>query len=288
MMRQLAGEGGEYRSLKLLNEETLPKNTKISGLFRAWVNCYNRAWAKDSRVFDLNDRRKLWRTYWSSRESIILIRNFSPEDVEAIHKKAKAAGVSVNTWIAAALMRENKHYRSVGLAVDARIDGNRTMSNQATGITADYSYDHRMTFEQNARRLLKCIYKKINKPTHRYFILHFMPLFAPPLIDSVMMYANGLFSNKTSKAVAKLMSYAPLKTTVLSITNLTRLDIPDSYGYTHIENLCFVPPAISYSYETFGVVTTSSGMTVTFHSMSDRFTEQKKEIFNSAMEFLKD
>lgn len=286
MMKEYIGECGEYQPLKLLNEDTLPEDTGISNLYRSLANRYNRHWEKSGRVFDWNDRKNLNDTYWLEKKSIILKRRFSAACVENIHSKSKAAKVSINSWILTAFMKENRRYKSVGLAVDARLDGNRSMSNQATGITAQYAYCDKLSFEQNAQRLHKRIYAKLSESSRRYFILHFMPLFAPPLIDSIMMCANGLYDNKVSKKAARIMGYAPLKATVLSVTNLTRLDIDEEYSNFRIENLYFVPPLVSYAYQTFGVATTSSGMTVTFHSMSDRYTKREKQMFNNAMAFL--
>lgn len=286
MMKEYVGERGEYQPLKLLNEDTLPEGSGIPKIYCSLANRYNRHWAKSGRSFDWNDRRNLNDTYWHNKKSIILKRHFSAACVENIHTKSKAAKVSINSWLLTAFLKENRRYKSVGLAVDVRIDGNRSMSNQATGITAQYAYNDKLNFEQNAQRLHKRIYAKLNKSSRRYFILHFMSLFAPPLIDSILMCAYGLYDNKVSKKAAAMMGYAPLKATSLSVTNLTRLDIAEEYGNFGIENLYFVPPLVSYAYQTFGVATTSSGMTVTFHSMSDRYTDSEKQMFYDAMSFL--
>lgn len=286
MMKEATGECGEYQPLVLLNEETLPEGAGISRLYRLLGQLYNRGWAKSGKGFRWEDREKLHSTYWRDRTSVMLKRRIAPECVEKIHTKSKAAHVSINSLILAALMKENSRYKSVGLAVDARIDGNRSMSNQATGITARHIYNEKLTFEQNAQRLHRRIYAKLDKPSRRYFILQFIPLFTPSLIDSILMYTNGLFENKTSKKIAAMIGYAPLKSTLLSVTNLTRLDIASQYGKLHIENLYFIPPVVSYAYQTFGVATTSSGMTVTLHSMNDRYTGAEQRMFNAAIDFL--
>lgn len=286
MMKEYIGEYGEYQPLKLLNEDTLPAGTNISSLYRLLANYYNRRWLKSGRVFNWDDRNSLYNTYWQERTSIILKQHFPHECVERIRAKSKAAKVSVNSWILAAFMRENRRYLSAGLAVDARIDGNRTMSNQATGITAPYIYSDRLTFEQNAQRLHKRIYTKLNRWPRRYLVLRFIPMFTPSLIDSILMYAYGLYDNRTSRKAAVMMRYVPLKANVLSVTNLTKLDIAEQYGDLHIENLYFVPPVVSYAYQTFGIATTSSGMTATLHSMNDRFAEQERQMFRNTMDFL--
>lgn len=286
MMKECIGESGEFQPLRLLNEQTLPKGSKIPRFYHLLAGYFNRQWQKSGKVFDWSDRKRLHDAYWQQRSSVILKRQFSPECVERIKERAKAAGVSMNSYILTAFLKANRRYASVGLAVDARLDGNRSMSNQATGITAKYTYNDKLTFEQNARELHRRIYTKLRQPPRRYFILHFIPLFIPSLIDSLTMVACGLYDSKISKKAAAMMGYAPLKKSALSVTNLTRLDIADEYGSLKIANLCFIPPLVSYAYETIGIATTSSGMTITLHSMNDRYTDEEGQRFHAAMEFL--
>jgi len=72
----------------------------------------------------------------------------------------------------------------------------------------------------------------------------------------------------------------------LAITNLTKLDIDNTYKSLRIINLYFIPPVVSYSRQTIGVATTENGMTVTCHCMSDTFDENKKILFENAMKIL--
>ncbi|GEM_PF-1039771 len=286
MMKEYIGEQGEYMPLKLLNEDNLPSDSHISRLYSLMINSYKPSWAKSGRVFDWDDMDKLHDTYWKDRESVILSKQLSPECADKIHANAKAANVSVNSWILTAFMKANRRYKNVGLSVDARTDKNRTMSNQTTGFTTRFTYNDRLNFAQNARRLHLRIYKKLNNPTSRYFILHFVQLFTPPFIDSILMNVNGVFDNKISKKAAIMMGYGPFRRNGLSVSNLTKLDIADAYGNLRIENFSFVPPVISYTYQTFGIATTSSGMTITFHSMNDRFNDGERQMFFDAISIL--
>jgi hypothetical protein len=286
IMKEYIGETDIYHPLRLLTENSFPKESRLPSLIRCWVKGLNRNWKKTGKVFGWNDYCRLHETYWKKRESIVLTRSFSLECIESIHSKAMHARVSMNSYILTAFLKADTDLRSIGLAVNARMDGNRSMSNQATGITVDYSYNKNLSFEENAQRLHKKIYHKLDKPHSRYFILRLMPLFTPTLVDSILMHTWGLYENQVTKRLSKTMGYTSVGKTRFGITNLTKLDIPNTYKAYGIANLYFIPPVVSYSGQTIGIATTESSMTITCHCMSDTFNEKKKQVFHSAMEIL--
>lgn len=49
-------------------------------------------------------------------------------------------------------------------------------------------------------------------------------------MDSVLLYTYGLYENRTTQKLAKFLGYVGEKTRELGITNLTKLDIPNTYG----------------------------------------------------------
>ena len=71
--------------------------------------------------------------------------------------------------------------------------------------------------------------KKLNNNSYKYFVLRFMSGFDPTLVDAVNLEFAGYFHSETSAKLAKLLGYGH-NTQTLSITNLTRLDIPTDYG----------------------------------------------------------
>ena len=53
----------------------------------------------------------------------------------------------------------------------------------------------------------------------------------------------------------------------LGISNLTVIDIPASYGNYKIDNIIFVPPAVSYSQNIIGVSTINGRLTFSYHDV---------------------
>ena len=288
IMKALIEEEQPYSKLHLITEDSLPKESQLPGWMRWWINGFNRSWKKSGKVFGYDDYYRLHNIYWKERESVILMEEFLNEDVKIIHKKATDAKVSINSYIITAFLKANMNMSKTGLAVNARIDNNRTMSNQASGISIDYAYNDKLPFERNAQEVHRSIYKKLNRPVNKYFILRFMQQFNSSLIDSIMMHIYGLYDNKVTFKLSKIMGYKSGGRTSIGITNLTKIDIENTYKNYHIEKLYFIPPVVSYSRQTVGIVTSESGMTITYHCMSDTYNEEKKHNFEKAMNILLD
>ena len=88
------------------------------------------------------------------------------------------------------------------------------------------------------------------------------------LVDAVNLEYAGVFTSKTSKALASLMGYGE-QTKDLSITNLTKLDIPCTYGKYVIDIFRFIPPVVSYGKNIIGIATLGSDTTITLHTYED-------------------
>lgn len=154
--------------------------------------------------------------------------------------------------------------QDIGLAVDGRIDGNRTMSNQATGISVKYRYKGKKTLVENAAIIDKMMKKKLKNIGFKYFILRFMSEFDPTLVDAVNLEFVGYFHSDISAKLARMLGYGH-NTKDISITNLTRVDILTEYGDYRLVDLLFVPPVVSYGKNIIGMVTVGDRLNMAYH-----------------------
>ena len=206
--------------------------------------------------------------FWKDHKAKVEMKRYSKDDVENFVKNAKAAGVSLTAYIITDMIKDSDRAMDVGLAVDGRLDGNRSMGNQATGISIKYKYDPGKPFEENARAVFKAMKKKLDDRRSRYLVLQFMGLLDPTLKDSLNLVHAGYFNSGISNKVAEMLGYGD-KVKDISITNLTRADIPLEYDGFNIREIVFVPPVVSYAKNVFGIVTTGDVMTVARHIYRD-------------------
>lgn len=351
IMRALAGESLTFKPMKLITKDALPKDSRLSLPEKLYANYYNWKWKHIGQLFQWEDYEAIHRHYWEKHSTHIAYEYFSTEEINRIHAHTKEMGVSINSYIAAAFLEaERKKDAVVGMAVDARIDGNKSMSNQATGISvkcraftsgivrpcgrmsvsvksraftsgtprpkglmsvsaktkntfiagiprpcgripdsATHSFTDEGSFDENVQLLHQMILDKLANPKKKFFVLHFISLLHPCLIDSVLLHTYGLYQNETTKKLALAMGYTGQKKRDLGITNLTRLDIPASYGKYGIRKLMFIPPSVAYSSHIIGVATMEDGMCISYHFMEEREEEQEKEreFFRRAIHTLK-
>jgi hypothetical protein len=138
------------------------------------------------------------------------------------------------------------------------------MSNQATGISIKYAYNYNKSFQENAIKVQKLMTKKLEDDQSKEFILPFMSSFEPTLVDAINLEHAGSFRSKTSKSLATILGYRK-KTKDMSVTNLTKLDIPEEYGEYKLDFFSFIPPVISYGKNILGISTLGDCTVLTLH-----------------------
>ena len=263
-MKSLSGEKCEYRRIQLLNNETLPNTSKLSFLASLVTKIYNRKWQKQRRIFGFDDMEEAYKSFWKSHKTTV--KNVVTESRELSQKlkECKANKIGFTSYTIAEMIQDIPQFQEIGLAVDGRQDGNRTMSNQATGIAVRYRYDKLKTLTENAAVIDRAMKKKLNDENYKYLVLRFMSAFEPTLVDAVNLEFAGYFHSKSAEKLAKILGYGQ-NTKDLSITNLTRIDIPTDYGKYRLTDLIFVPPVVSYGKNIIGMVTVGDHLNTTYH-----------------------
>ncbi len=265
----LAGIDREYRPFKNLALEDLPADSGIPFSFGLLCDLWNKKWKKSKRIFNFSDMDEAYEKFWKSHETHADIKEYTKEELDTLLGRAKAAHVSLTALMVCDMLRDLDAKADVGFAVDGRQDGNRCMGNQATGISIVYRYDRKKTFEENAGNIHRLMQKKLSDNRYRFFVLHFMSRLDPTLKDALNLEHAGSFNSKISSKVAGLLGYGE-KVKDLSITNLTRADIPTEYGDYRIERIAFVPPVVSYAKNVIGIVTVGERMVAVNHRVEKR------------------
>ena len=263
-MKSLSGEKCEYHRIQLLNNETLPNTSKLSFLASLVTKIYNRKWQKQRMIFGFDDMEAAYKSFWKSHKTTV--KNVVTESRELSQKlkECKANKIGFTSYTIAEMIQDIPQLQEIGLAVDGRQDGNRTMSNQATGIAVRYRYDKGKTLTENAAVIDRAMKKKLSDENYKYLVLRFMSAFEPTLVDAVNLEFAGYFHSKSTAKLAKILGYGQ-NTKDLSITNLTRIDIPTDYGKYRLTDLIFVPPVVSYGKNIIGMVTVGDHLNTTYH-----------------------
>ena len=274
VLRAAAGGTPVFCPLWLLTEQTMPKHTAMPAITAWYADGCNRHWQRSGTVFGWAHWQQLQRTYWQSHHSEVLCARFTPAQTRVICARAKALGVSVNSYLATAFLKALPGNQRLGLAVGVRAPGDATLNNQVGAVMGRQQYDTGKSFDENARRVHRRLTKRLQSPAAVYFVLRFLLRLCPVLLDAVLLHTTGLLCDPFITQLARQMGYEGPQKRTLGITNLTVLPIKTDYGPFGIEQLTFVPPAVSYAQRVIGAVTLRGQLCITYRLMQNDARER--------------
>lgn len=260
ILTALAGDPLVFKPFTALTLD--PHVDSLSVSARLYAKHCRRSWKE--HPFTWADYHRLHHKYWSAHASRIEHRTLSATQTSQIIHAAKAADCSVNSYLLALLLREHQECHTIGIPVDIRDDDDQIMGNHVTGISITHRFDERCPLAENARRIHKKTQRKLRH--RRMMALEFLALLPPTLIDAVLLQTHSCYCDPLSAQAARLMGYAD-KTRDLGLSNLGRITIPTQYNDYRIENIIFVPPAISYARNVTGASTVNGRLTIAAHKM---------------------
>ena len=253
-----------YKPMLSVDRNFLEKRAKLVAGIKAYINWLNQKWQKNKRAFTWDDYYAIHRKYWNKHVSEMEWKTYNIKELKLRCPK----GITINSYMITELLRVHPGCEVVGIPVSIRED--KGMSNQTSGIAVKYKYNSKKTFEVNADRVHKVIYKKLKSINMKYFVLLFMERLCPSLIDAVLLQSHGCYQNKLTEKMAKVMGYIGDGGRDLGVTNINKIDIPSVYERFTIMDIMFVPPKVSYTKEVVGMSTYADVLTVCYHKMKSK------------------
>ncbi len=263
IINSLSGKKLTYKPMRSVDRSFLEKRAKLFIGAKLYINGLNKKCERNIGTFTWRDHDAIHAKYWAEYASKIEWETYKICELKA----GCPENVTVNSYMIAKLLQEHPECKSVGIPVSIRED--RGMSNQTSGIVIKHRYNFQTTFEENADRVHKLIYRKLKKRNLKYFILLFMERLWPPLIDAVIMQSHGCYQNQLTEKLAKIMGYTGDRGRDLGVTNLNKIDIPKEQERFAIKDILFVPPKISYAKKVVGISTFADNLTVCYHRMAN-------------------
>ncbi len=274
----------EFIPVKLYEESDIPKDAKLNFFLRIMMKSINKQWNKNKKIFTYNEYKEMFCNFWSERKTNILLGEISGIDLQQLYQSCKEHGITINSAIVTAFLTAVENETVVGLAASIRPKGFEGMGNYATGISIRYKMNPAKPFWDNAVLVHKLIYEKLNNSSKKFFLLRFMIGLAPTLIDAAYFNAFAGFHNPIAAKASNMFGYNG-NPRGISITNLTKADIPSQYGKYQIDDIVFIPPLVPNTKRIIGVVTLEDTMTVTMQ-YEDKNSTQMQQIFNTALGLL--
>lgn len=286
IMTALSGGRLAFKPMKLVLVDKFPKKSDLGPIAKLLLKRMNRTWLKSGKAFSYRDYEKMFNNYWKNRQTTVCYEKLSQNELAILCQKARQSKVSINSLISTAFIRAYDKKADTGMAISIREKEYRGMVNAASGIAFMYHYKESKSILQNAKHVHKRIYKKLGSHKKKYLVLRFIGMMEPTLLDATCMNAFGGYNNKTARQLSHLMGYDDHPKDI-SITNLTKLDIPLNYGEFDLKNFVFVAPIIPNARRVIAIATLGEAIGITMHVMDDEHVDKEKRIFEQAIQSLK-
>ncbi len=277
----LSGKKPAFKPMRLMTKADFPKGSELPLWVSALFTLKNREWAKSGKIFNFVDRAGMFENYNLTHKTFVRTYTFTQEQTALIVRKSKDLAVTVNSLAATAISEASGIKTDIGFAVNLRGRNNNRMGNFASGSAINIEFNSKKTFAENAQSLHALIRKKLDSPSSKYYVMHYLTLLSGTLLDAMCMCIYGGYENKTAQETAKISSYEYNKKE-LSLSNLgTPFGKRDD-----IESALFVPPVIPNATRVFGAVTAGGKLCLTLHTTDERQAAHDACIFDKTIENL--
>ncbi len=263
---------GTVSDPKLSADQVIP--FKSAGIARRiGIGIYNRKWEKSGVLFSLPDYRKLFEEYWrriNGRNKIAVI-DLQGDELEALIQNCRQNQITVNTALVTAMfavMPEQSVPIKVGFPISIRerysVKAERAFGWFVRGNSIEYRYDRTLGFWENAGKVQKIMEQKISdEEISRNSQAQMVRLISPFLIDSLSFAKEGLLNNPLSNNLLKKTGFS--KISDITITNLGKIRIPETYGRLKIDAIYGPCEYADLTEKVVGVATINNKLTITLN-----------------------
>lgn len=282
----LSGEKLSFKELKIIEEQDLPKESRLPFLTRLYIKKLNNRWLRERKIYSFTDCKEVFEEYWNHMDHDFFSHEFTKEETESICQYAKKADITLNSLLTTVMLEVFGNKAEVGIAVSVR-ENYRGMANLVTGVAFKYKYKKKISLIKNAQEVHKVIKKKLIHPKKKYLVLHFLSLLDGPFIDSACVNRYVRKVGDSTNKLCNLMQYSD-NPRDLGISNLMKVDIRCDYGETRIDHLVFLPPIVPYGRRICGVSTLEGKLNLTMHIVKDEMFQWEQLYFNNVISSLQD
>lgn len=270
----------------LLEDTILYHNEKLDIIARLFVNVLNKKWSKERRLFCETQYYPMRESYWRHRSHTIESAALNEDQTSRLISNCKNNGITVNTYLVTTLLeaaqKMDKRNTKIGLAVSIR-PKEMSVGNFASGISINTKYNNRMSIWKNASRIQRLVNKKLKNNKTKYTFLTFLKAVNMNLIDSMHFSIHENIKRKSTELLRRILGYnePPFG---LGLSNLGNMNLSELDG---VKSVYFIPPLIANIDKIVGVITTDSGIRVTYQYSNNENAETNRKIFDEFIKRLK-
>ena len=316
--------GDPSRDVELLPDpvpidvDNFPQDVSTNAIVRFLINRMNKKWETEKVVFDQEDYRNLSAAYWKHYQHQVLSVELSEAQTSALVDRCRKEKVTVNSALTTAfvgaqtVVQGEKPFHSSILVAGSLRDRLPTPAGEVMGFYAGavqpkYRYDSSRGFWDNARQFHRKVLPLFTNKNLFQEALTWCYL-EPSILEAITFKTLGGLVPESSSRHQKISTFSTRDDTVLrilkrekmdsldrimygtTVTNLTRLDFPRTYGTLELDRLIIKPggafPLVNFNL-VLGAVTCAGKLSLLLEFVEDNVDiGTMKEIRDKALEFL--
>ncbi len=267
-----------------ITQETVSNPLKINIVRRWIISLIRKSWAKKNIRFDAAQHQAMLERYFQLNDQVqVATMEMSQAETTALVSRCREEKVTVNSAVWAAFQQaqhevlpQKKIHSTAGLARSLRPgmleDVKDSFGFFAGSMTFQLPYQPDPSFWDMVRNVHKRIRRCLD--AENPFQLLIMELVHPTLADSLYFQKLGFIKASLSQKMLKLAHWHELYYGC-AITNVGRLDVPESYGLLTLEAIHGPIVYSDVNEKTIGVATVANRLTVSMTSNGHLVSEKQ-------------
>lgn len=248
--------------LDILTREYMESHLNVSDLLRCSINEINEKWKDSEKIFSVSEFQEMFDSYWENHFTSAKTIKIHKSVIERLHAACVKHGVSVNSAIITAILKEATVNHYVSVAVEARPKECNGIGNYSGSLLLDEVYNHEKTYWENVDYIHKLVHTQLADKFTGLLGCFVGALLDCNLQDALSFRANGTFKHPVVEEYRNMMGLNRESTKLaMLVSNLGAFDMKGKYGKYEVKSAQFYSPLSPGLNCNIGVVTINNTLT---------------------------
>lgn len=247
--------------LRTYLKDELEEKIQLNDLLRFSMEEFNTKWKKEKKIYTYNDYQKMFEKFWDSYGTNVKCLKVKKNTLREASIVCRKYGVSINSFILTAAVKELIDTKRIGVIVSARPDDYEGMGNYAGNLIIDGTYDKGKDFWENAQYIHNQIHSKLGERITALFPLVFRGVLDVNFLDAINFVGMEGYESKLANEFNDMYGTG-IRELPLSISNMGMVHLTDEESQYKVIDASVASPLVPGVNCTMGIVTVNGIMNI--------------------------
>lgn len=243
------------------SKDELEEKIQLNNLLRFSMEEFNSKWRKEKRIYTYEDYQKNFEKFWDGHSTKVKCLKVKENTLKEASILCKKYGVSINSLILTAAVKELIDTKRIGVIVSTRPEGYEGMGNYAGNLAIDGTYDRNKDFWENAQYIHNQIHSKLGERVTALFPIVFRGVLDVNFINAVNFIGMEGYECKLANEFNDMYGTG-VKELPLSISNVGVVRLTDEDSKYKVVDASVASPLVPGVNCSMGIVTVNGIMNI--------------------------